>query len=584
MGGAISPLGPDSTIESESELVSSRMEARFSALEAKLLKDSEERFANLETSIASLLETQMMQRDKSVIPPRDTTDDVNTRLMLEKLVPIMENNDKLRQDIKDMNDKIELLLGGEKEANKLIDNIVPNIDKVKDTMKTIEKDFRTLKDEAKKIRDDQKLDSKCIRDLVHVVGQCREDQSRLNKRFTEMKRDRSRSESGSRNRHQSSRSSRSRSRSRKRGRGNSSTENNSSLSTRSKTEAEIEKKISKVEENVTTILGSVAELKKDSDSRKGLEEKMLNSLVQVAEIFDTKDKQSTKSIKMKIPPNPSRWEMDDDRSPSPPKRTSRSPVKQSKEKSKKKKRTRSRSSSSSSSSGDESKRNDMEVIVQTVSKIEDRFKKTVTKLKDSNAKVEENSKVTLDRVAEMTAGVQVIAENLDNINDVVRKIDTIEAFRSKFDNLEKLSKLERLDGLWDEMIQLKTMVRQGQISSSVPPRLPPPISLATDDGGWEDTGVRPVQHQPQPPQQNVSEMAEVVKMSLENRFYEFTGIIEDVGDKLSKKIDTLRGDDDVPDLRRRLRRLEDTGAGFSQAPMSPSLGGLTPPPPPMISR
>ena len=73
-------------------------------------------------------------------------------------------------------------------------------------------------------------------------------------------------------------------------------------------------------------------------------------------------------------------------------------------------------------------------------------------------------------------------------------------------------------------------------------------------------------------------------MSLENRFYEFTGIIEDVGDKLSKKIDTLRGDDDVPDLRRRLRRLEDTGAGFSQAPMSPSLGGLTPPPPPMISR
>ena len=69
-------------------------------------------------------------------------------------------------------------------------------------------------------------------------------------------------------------------------------------------------------------------------------------------------------------------------------------------------------------------------------------------------------------------------------------------------------------------------------------------------------------------------------MSMEERFCEFTGLIEDLSDKLSRKIDNVSGnrhEDDVPDFRRRLKRLEDAQFVKSECPNSPGQSIMTPP-------
>ena len=75
------------------------------------------------------------------------------------------------------------------------------------------------------------------------------------------------------------------------------------------------------------------------------------------------------------------------------------------------------------------------------------------------------------------------------------------------------------------------------------------------------------------------QVGDIVKLSMEERFCEFTGLIEDLSDKLSRKIDNVSGnrhEDDVPDFRRRLKRLEDAQLIKSECPNSPG-GGMTPP-------
>ena len=54
------------------------------------------------------------------------------------------------------------------------------------------------------------------------------------------------------------------------------------------------------------------------------------------------------------------------------------------------------------------------------------------------------------------------------------------------------------------------------------------------------------------------EMNNMVKITIEESMLGVSSFIEDISDKLSKKIDSIaRTDADVPDLLRRLRKLED---------------------------
>ena len=501
VGGSTSPLGPDSTW-GDADLNGSKMEARLAQLELKLIKDNEERFSKMEDNLTTLMETYYKNLQSSPGQSVEISDNNSdkTYQLLERYLPVLENSLNLDKALKEMKEKLDLLLGGENEANKLIDNIAPNVDKVKSDMKKMEKEIYhkmdKIYDEAKKIREDQKLDQKKLDDTLHNSKRIREDQSEKFKRF-ESKLDELKSSTGNkRERSRSESSEHRRSRSRKRGRGNSRETSISSLN-RSKTELEIEKKLSKVEENVGVISTSVADLRKDFGQRKEFEDQMLSNIIKVASLLQS---QESMENSIKIPVAPSRWE-DDDRSPSPPgKRMSRSPVKlpkQLKEKSKKKKKVRSDSSSSSSSEERSSNRNQkksdiidiksMEVIVAKVSSIEEKFRETFKNLKKSHVKIEENSKNTLDRVGEMTVGVQVIAENLDSVNDVARKVDILENIDA---NMVKLDQLEKLDRIWEEVTSTRSLVtlqQQQQTRQQLSqPRLPPPLSLGLDDGDWDE--------------------------------------------------------------------------------------------------
>ena len=109
-------------------------------------------------------------------------------------------------------------------------------------------------------------------------------------------------------------------------------------------------------------------------------------------------------------------------------------------------------------------------------------------------KSEENNKTTLDRVGEMTVGVQIIAENLDSVNDVARKMRLLEKFETNIGKLDDLDKLSQLDKVREEINSVRSLVLQSQQGvQNVPVHLPPPLPVG-DDGGWEEP-LRP----PPPP-------------------------------------------------------------------------------------
>merc|ERR1719318_1140984 len=243
----------------------------------------------------------------------------------------------------------------------------------------------------------------------------------------------------------------------------------------------------------------------------------------------------------------SKWE-DDDRSPSPPHRTSRSPHKLAsklglglggEEKGKKKKKARSASRSSSSSSEDRSNSRsgkkdimrNMQVMVTTVAGIEEKVKELMKGNKKSNAKVEENCKQVLDRVGEMTVGVQVIAENLDSVNDVARKMEILDHIETS------LTKLGRLD----EISQMKVVLEK--------------LRSDREETGWgEPSRVnRGIGH---------DEVRELVKqMDIDQKFCEFGGLVEELSSKIDKKLDRVSGDrdkesDEMIEMLKRLKRLE----------------------------
>ena len=543
-GGSSSPLGPDSTW-TDSEMTGHKMEARFAQMEARILKEQDEKFNKMLEAIMNIPQK-----------PAPDASDANEKMLNENT----ENLIKLMTELKG---KVDLLLGGENEANKLIDSIVPNVDKISKDVKSTEKH---LLHKIDKIEEGMRKDYKKLEEVNHHIKKNREE---TNDKLREIKnklegvakaggspgkRGRTRSTSsehgGHRDRHRSSASSRSQSRRPGPGHGREDSSSSSSLN-RSKTELEV---VAKLDSLVTDL----AEFRKEIAPRKQFEDQMFNNIIKVAKLLELQAAEPS----IKIPSGPSRWD-DDDRSPSPPsKRVSRSPMKapkQSKELKKKKKRVRNSSSSSSSSSSSEERSagreldmKPLDVMVGTLAKMEEKIKEINKNSKKSNQRLEECCKNTQDRVSEMVMGVQVIAENLDNINDVATKMDNLDKFSVKLDKLELLSKLDKLDSV----DRLSERIEEWNIPSQSGQQRPG-LMLRTEELGWEEA------RRPE---------TEELERKIESRFCEFTGLIEDFTDKLSRKMDSIssgrESGEDLREMRRILRRLEE-GPGPVRGPGTP---------------
>jgi len=566
-GGAGSPLGPDSTW-GEADLNGSKiMDARFAQLEAKLLKDQEEKHNQLMEAIQGFSNPDSARERV----PSDQVGNNNLYEIIEKkclpcvekILPFMDTLEKsveLTKAMDDMKHKLELLLGGENEANKLIDSIAPNVEKVRSDIARLDKNQKEgfhrvdkVYDEVKRVKEDHKGDRKMMDDILHQAKKMRDEQSEKYKKIeakieelksvkrsvgSDRKRARSgsdSSDSGSRNRQSRD----SRSRSKHKSKGKNSRENSISSISRTK-EHEFEKLLMQINGSLEVQRDSIEKLNKEP--LRMLEEQIGPNIFKIRELIESGN---VVPVSLQV----SKWE-DDDRSPSPPHRTSRSPHKLAsklglgnvprgrEEKVKKKKKARSASGSSSSSSEDRSNSRsgkkdimrNMQVMVTTVAGIEEKVKELMKGNKRSNAKVEENCKQVLDRVGEMTVGVQVIAENLDSVNDVARKMEILDQIETSLPKLGRLDEISQVRGLLEKMRAEKEEVGWGEARAKA--------SRVGDE---------------------VREL--VQQMDIDKKFCEFGGLVEELSSKIDKKLDRVCGEKDGADgdnteLFKRLKRLE----------------------------
>ena len=357
--------------------------------------------------------------------------------------------------------------------------------------------------------------------------------------------------------------------------------------------------MTKMEENINGVTSTLTDLKKDMSRVKAGEDQVLSTILNIAELIKSREVDAHAPPSIKIPKIPN--SDDDDRSPSPlnpnsrPSRPTFKPLKEAKQK--KKKKTRNESSSSSNSSPEPPRRSPkadlenakaMQVIVSTVSSIEEKFNQTIKSFKTNNKEVKDNSKETLLRVGEMTVGVQVIAENLDSVNDVARKVQILESVSESVSKLEKkFDKLNGLEEMREDLIFIKSNIetKQNSLYRDLSPRVP---SRRDDVDDWEVHRPSMSLSLPPPPPPfvpqsvpDLQELRNIVKMSMEERFCEVTGLIEDMSDRFSKKIDdalpsSRMTDTDVPELRRRLKRLEETvHHGPETSPLTLSASSMT---------
>ena len=540
-GGSISPLGPDSTW-GDTELQAGagpRLEARLAALETRLLKDQEEKFTRL-MEVVQVSRTAQLEEEQVVT-------------LMERVLPRLElsqKTDGLAKALDETKTKIELLLGGEQEANKLIDSIAPGVEKTRSDLHRLERDLFTRLDkvyeESKKLRDDQKRQDGMITDTLHHVKKMRDEQSekhrRLDAKVDELKkaggrRSRSDSSEAGRRRHASTASRASRSRSRTRRERRTSRE----TSTPKKMELELEKSLAQIQTKLDAVTEKVVKIPVAEVVTTQHQECLQNQrkILQLVEAGGS-------GLGVPLPPaHPKSWE-DDDRSPSPPKRKSRSPGRSDNlmssfgmfsSPSKESKTKRKRKESSSSSSSEERSpskektcsKKDFSKIISVLAEIDKEVKKLNNNGKKGQNKVEETCKQVLDRVGEMTLGVQVIAENLDSVNDVSRKMEVLDKLEQNTD-FKKLSELVAVNEKLAERLQ----------------------AGKKNPGGWEETRAKDTVG-------GVSgeELRDIVnQLDIDKKFCEFGGLMEELTGKVDKKLDRVFGEEEMPDLMKRLRRLE----------------------------
>ena len=203
---------------------------------------------------------------------------------------------------------------------------------------------------------------------------------------------------------------------------------------------------------------------------------------------------------------------------------------------KKRKKARSGSSSSSSSSSEEragkaaksskmkvdkSYEKMMDIMVSAVKNVEEKVKELSKNTKKSQQKVETDCQIVRDRVGEMTIAVQVIAENLDSVNDVGKKIEVLDTIQSGLSKLGSLDRLvERLEGQRTGAAPVMTVTT------------PVPVPELAREGGWE--GEQPERREPPPV--DLSNMVQEVVARVDKKLCEFGSMIEGNLDRIEREL------------------------------------------------
>ena len=232
----------------------------------------------------------------------------------------------------------------------------------------------------------------------------------------------------------------------------------------------------------------------------------------------------------------------------------RRPREKKKKVEKKKRRVRSGSSSSSSSSEergvkDRDKYKDMmDIMVTAVKSVEEKVKELSKSTKRSQQKVESDCKFVMDRVGEMTMGVQVIAENLDSVNDVAKKIEVLDSIQTglaKLGNLETLvSKVQESANSATSDLPLLPTTKQsslslphgnlgnlplppGSLPLAPPPLRPPPMM---PEGDWEEREERGMSNV------NLDNLVHEVVNKVDRKLCEFGSMVEGNLDRLEREL------------------------------------------------
>lgn len=494
--------------------------------------------------------------------------------MKEMMEKFAAAQDSLQKSMDTMRDKIDVLMGGENEANKLIDSIVPTLTSFKTQMKTFDTSLEDLADKQRKgIEELHEL----VKDVVHesaknrdVGKEIRTEVKNLTKTTKDLKdktkeiekivdgntgylkdlcsrgRKRKNSDSDSRSRSRS-RSSRSRSgsrstkkrdyrRSKKQGGRSSRDTSISSVQTlnRASRENDFEKLLVQINDSIGVLADKLE--KSNSDSR------VLDSIQQsvvpkLHRIMDALDRQATV-----LPLPASKWD-DADASPSPPRKSGSSTVATlniplpppPKITSSREKRKRKRSHSSSSSSSEDEDKTAAKKFETRVSQLDERLKEMGKAWKRHSIKMEENSKKVMDRMGDMTLGVQVIAENLDNINDVTRKIDNIDELKTIIEKLEGVpSRLKRLDLVkecLERLDRLEQKLGDGAIvNKDVAAKLSDLEKLLDGSSGRKVTTDE---------YSDVRSLLHHLEEENSKRFCEFGGLVETLQEDIVKSLDRM---------------------------------------------
>ena len=187
----------------------------------------------------------------------------------------------------------------------------------------------------------------------------------------------------------------------------------------------------------------------------------------------------------------------------------------------------------------------MDIMVTAVKSVEEKVKELSKSTKRSQQKVESDCKFVMDRVGEMTMGVQVIAENLDSVNDVAKKIEVLDSIQiglAKLGNLETLvSKVQETTDNVTSDLPLVPTTKQSSLSlgpgnlplppSSLPlappPLRPPPMMPV---GDWEEREERETSNI------NLDNLVHEVVNKVDRKLCEFGSMVEGNLDRLEREL------------------------------------------------
>ena len=250
------------------------------------------------------------------------------QIVEDRLIPGLERVEGGQQGSQDAVQRLDLLMRGENEANKLIDGIVPGVEKVYKMVekldKKLEKETDRLKKDISYVYDDTKSTNRSMSDIMDLV--------KKNKRMLEKLEERSdkrRSTTSRRRRTKSGDSDSSRSGSRRRSRSNSSRRRGTASATPSKKEQEVGAML----EQINGSLGLQREMLERQNAKTVMEKEVMPSLERLTKmvemqgarlkLVEAKEASNRGPVRDPLLPAASKWERGSgDDTPSPPRTAS----------------------------------------------------------------------------------------------------------------------------------------------------------------------------------------------------------------------------------------------------------------------